>query len=158
MSKPKQSNKTGISHLQDHTGFWLRYVSNHVSHAFSLKLLSSGVTVAEWVILREMFNHDAIAPSTLAQITGLTRGAISKLVDRLVDKKLISRKDSRDDRRFQAIALTAAGRTLLPSLAKLADENDEQFFSSLSAKEREALITSLKKLVLANGLNKIPTE
>jgi hypothetical protein len=47
---------------------------------------------------------------------------------------------------------------LVPALAALADENDEEFFHPLSAAEREALIVTLKKLVQAHGLQKFPTE
>ena len=88
----------------------------------------------------------------------MTRGAASKLVDRLVNKKLVTREDRTDDRRFQDIALTPAGRRLVPALAALADRNDEEFFHPLSAKEREALMTTLKKLVQVHGLHKLPTE
>ncbi len=147
-----------VNDLKAHIGFWLRFVSNHVSHAFARKLLASGVTVAEWVVLREMYEAGSMAPSSLADKTSLTRGAISKLIDRLVKKKLVSRAAADGDRRYQTIALTSAGRRMVPSLAALADANDEEFFSSLTAKERDALTATLKKLVEANGLTKIPTE
>jgi DNA-binding MarR family transcriptional regulator len=147
-----------ISGLQSHAGYWLRFVSNHVSYAFARKLLAFHVTVAEWVLLREMFDRERMAPSSLAEITGLTRGAVSKLVDRLVDKKLVKREFSHDDRRFQSIALSLAGRRLVPTLAAVADENDEQFFSVLHVGERGALLSVLKKLVRTHGLTKIPTE
>jgi hypothetical protein len=52
-----------VSGLQDHLGYWLRYVSNQVSHGFSLKLAAREVTVAEWVMLRELYDQDAMAPS-----------------------------------------------------------------------------------------------
>ena len=35
-----------LSPLKAHLGYWLRYVSNHVSHAFALQLGARGVTVA----------------------------------------------------------------------------------------------------------------
>lgn len=154
------ANTTRItpSSLQTHIGFWMRFVSNHVSHAFARKLLSSGVTVAEWVVLRETYTEESLAPSRLAELTGLTRGAISKLVDRLYEKKLLTRQECAGDRRYQDISLTPAGRRMVPALAALADKNDEEFFASLSARERAALIATLKKLVEANGLSKIPTE
>jgi DNA-binding MarR family transcriptional regulator len=150
--------KNKPSDLKIHIGFWLRFVSNHVSHAFARKLLTSGVTVAEWVILREMFDTPTTSPSALAEATGLTRGAISKLIERLVQKHLVNREEGATDRRTQAIALTPAGRRIVPQLAALADQNDEQFFASLTPKQREDLIATLKKLVQANTLNKIPTE
>jgi DNA-binding MarR family transcriptional regulator len=148
----------GVSDLKKHAGFWMRFVSNHVSHAFARKLLPSGVTVAEWVVMREMYGREAMAPSALADLTGMTRGAASKLVERLVTKELITRKDCTDDRRFQEIALTAAGKKLVPALASLADQNDEEFFSPLTKSEREVLVATLKKLVRAHGLQKLPTE
>src|SRR5271154_4809558 len=154
----KDTKPQVVSELASHTGFWLRFVSNHVSHAFMRKLVDSGVTVAEWVVLREMYDKEVMPPSTLADRTGMTRGAASKLIDRLVGKKLVSRRDRTDDRRHQDIELTAAGRRLVPALAAIADQNDEEFFTPLSAKERAALVATLKKLVQAHGLHRIPTE
>jgi DNA-binding MarR family transcriptional regulator len=147
-----------VSDLRTHTGFWLRFVSNHVSHAFARRLLASGVTVAEWVVLREMFDDQQTSPSIVAERIGMTRGGVSKLVDRLVAKALITRRERPDDRRYQTIALTPAARRLIPRLAALADQNDEEFFHPLSAKERAALVATMKKLVQAHALHTLPTE
>lgn len=146
-----------MSDLRSHAGFWLRFVSNHVSYSFARKLVPSGVTVAEWVILREMYGAGETAPSALAKATGLTRGAVSKLIDRLVQKRLASRAEAADDRRFQDVALTAGGRKLVPKLAAMADANDAEFFSHLSKEERERLVVTLKKLVEMNRLSGFPT-
>jgi DNA-binding MarR family transcriptional regulator len=151
-----KDSQAGVSDVRSHTGFWLRFVSNHVSHAFAEKLVGSGVTVAEWVVLREMFDTSATSPSVLAAATGLTRGAISKLIDRLVQKDLVSRAEAAEDRRFQDVRLTSAGRTLVPKLAAIADQNDHEFFSQLPVGERERLVATLKKLVVANKLKQIP--
>lgn len=148
-----------VSDLKKHIGFWMRLVSNNVSYLFARKLDRQGVTVAEWVILREMYEKkDAMAPSELAEITGLTRGAVSKLVERLLNKKLLSRQDSKDDRRFQSIQLSRAGRDLVPQLAKLADENDESFFSELTSQERKSLTALLIKVAESKRLTKPPLE
>src|SRR5271155_3373851 len=134
-----KDSQAGVSDLRSHAGFWLRFVSNHVSLSFARKLVGSGVTVAEWVVLREMFDASATSPSALAAATGLTRGAISKLIERLVQKDLVSRAEAADDRRFQDVRLTSAGRALVPKLAALADQNDHEFFSQLPVGERERL-------------------
>jgi DNA-binding MarR family transcriptional regulator len=156
----KDANAPGltVSDLKKHVGFWLRFVSNHVSHAFARKLLATGVTVAEWVVMREMFDDDETSPGVLAERIGMTRGGVSKLVDRLVTRKLIARRERCDDRRFQSIALTAAGRRMIPQLAALADQNDDEFFHPLSAKERAVLIRTMQKLVQAHRLQTLPTE
>ncbi len=110
-------------------------MSNHVSHAFSLKLQARDVTVAEWVVLREIVRRAAVstAPSEARRPSRATRGAISKLADRLIAKALITRTAGREDRRTQSLALTAAGRALEFKLSALADQNDAEFFGHLSA-------------------------
>jgi DNA-binding MarR family transcriptional regulator len=155
-----------VADLKSHLGFWLRFVSNHVSHAFNLRLADSGVTAAEWVVLREMFDAElrkmfdgtTTAPSEIAATIGMTRGAVSRLIDRLVNKKLARRHESGKDHRFQEVGLTPAGLQLVPRLAAIADEHDRQFFSSLSARERKKLLQMLKKLAGVNKLTKLPVE
>lgn len=147
-----------VSSLDAHLGYWLRFVSNHVSHAFGLKLAARDVTAAEWVILRELYEPDAMAPSALADRLGMTRGAISKLADRLVAKALITRTASAEDGRYQALALTAAGRALVPALAALADRNDAEFFGHLSPAERAGVEAVLKDIIRRHGVRAIPTE
>lgn len=144
--------------LEAHVGYWLRYVSNHVSQAFAAKIAAQGVTVAEWVMLRELFGKDDVAPSALAERMGMTRGAISKLADRLAGKKLIAKRGDRDDRRYQSLTLTGQGRALVPVLAALADSNDKEFFGHLSRAERERLVETLKIIVNRKSLKTIPTN
>jgi len=137
----------------------MRVVSNAVSQAFAQSLSNHGVTVAEWVVLREMFDADGkTSPSTVAELTGLTRGAVSKLVTRLLNKHLVARSESTGDRRYQDIKLTAKARQLVPSLARVADKNDETFFSVLSAQEHKQLMATLVKLAEFHELSAAPIE
>jgi len=151
------ARQTEISPLESHLGYWMRYVSNHVSHAFSLKLATRGVTVAEWVVLRELYDGES-APSALADRLSMTRGAISKLADRLIVKGLIVRRANAGDRRFQSLALTRAGRAATPKLAALADENDREFFADLDSATREAIATAMKDIVRRKGLRGAPVD
>ncbi|MGE0737072.1 MAG: MarR family winged helix-turn-helix transcriptional regulator [Alphaproteobacteria bacterium] len=153
MTKQDSSNP-----LEAHLGYWLRFVSNHVSHAFSLKLAARDVTVAEWVVLRELYDRASAVPSELAARLGMTRGAISKLTDRLEAKKLAARTSRKDDKRYQALALTDAGRALVPALSALADRNDAEFFGHLKAAERASIERVLKGIVRRHELRGVPVE
>jgi MarR family transcriptional regulator, lower aerobic nicotinate degradation pathway regulator len=149
--------RTEPSLLEAHLGYWIRYVSNHVSHAFSLKLAAAGVTAAEWVVLRELYDGER-APSALADRIGMTRGAISKLAERLIGKGLVVRRAGAGDRRFQSLALTARGRALTPKLAALADENDREFFAGLDLEARETIAAAMKEIVRRKGLRGAPVD
>ncbi|MFO1047159.1 MAG: MarR family winged helix-turn-helix transcriptional regulator [Geminicoccaceae bacterium] len=141
-----------------HLGYWLRYVSNHVSQAFARKVAAKGVTVAEWAMMRVLYGQEPTAPSRVAAQMGLTRGAVTKLANRLVAKSLITREASVDDGRAQTVALTAAGAAFVPELAALADQNDAECFVHLSADEREALQRILRDLVARLGLTAMPID
>src|SRR5487761_1885508 len=110
-----------VPDLTAHLGYWLRYVSNHVSQAFARKVEANGVTVAEWVLMRRLLDEKAIAPSRLAERARMTRGAITKLADRLIAKSLLLRVAAPEARRAITLSLTPAGRALMPRLAALAD-------------------------------------
>ena len=116
------------------------------------------VTVAEWVLLRELYEGDSRAPSALAERLALTRGAVSKLVDRLAAKALVTRVAGKQDRRYQEIALTAAGRALVPELSVLADKNDAEFFGHLPAADNKALERIMKDIMRNRGLRTIPID
>ncbi len=145
-----------VSALETHLGYWLRLVSNHVSHEFRRKLERRGVTVAEWVILRKLLEAAPLAPSQVADALGMTRGAISKLNERLLQKQLIEVAASASDGRQQVVSLTRRGQTLVPQLAASADENDHDFFSVLSAAEQTTLRKLIMKLVRAHELRGTP--
>jgi DNA-binding MarR family transcriptional regulator len=147
-----------VSNLEDHLGYWLRFVSNHVSDAFRRKVETHGVTVAEWVVLRELWSVGSVNPSQLAEKLGLTRGAISKLVERIVQKGLARREIGNDDRRFQTVTLLPAGRKLVPVLARLADQNDNEFFGSLPPTERKRLALLLREMVRQHGWKDVPLQ
>jgi DNA-binding MarR family transcriptional regulator len=154
---PTRARPARISPLEAHLGYWLRFVSNHVSRAFSTKLAERGVTVPEWVVLRQLYEARGIA-SKLAEELQMTRGAISKLVDRLADKALVTRAEGAGDRRYQSLELTVAGRALVPKLAALADQNDAEFFGHLSDAERARIEGALKEIVRRHQLTIIPID
>jgi DNA-binding MarR family transcriptional regulator len=149
--------KKPIAGLDSHLGYWLRFVSNQVSHAFALKVQAQGVTVAEWVVLRELYD-DAAQPSALAARLGMTRGAISKLAERLASKALVRREAVAGDRRSQVLKLTTEGRALVPRLAALADQNDAEFFGALDPSARAAIEAAMREIVRRRGLKTVPTD
>jgi DNA-binding MarR family transcriptional regulator len=146
------------SELTAHLGYWLRHVSNHVSQAFARKVEAHGVTVAEWVLMRPLLEEENLAPSRLADRMGMTRGAISKLADRLIAKGMLVRAADPQDGRAQTLALTPGGRALVPVLAALADANDAEFFDRLAPDDRAALLRILRGIVEQHGFTSLPVD
>jgi len=146
------------SDLTAHLGFWLRALSNHVSHAFAKKLEAEDVAVAEWVMMRLLYGAGPTPPSRLAEQMKMTRGGVTKLANRLVERSLVLRRASREDGRAQTLELTPQGTKLVPKLATLADSNDAEFFGALSAGDRAALERLLKQIVQISHIPAMPIE
>jgi DNA-binding MarR family transcriptional regulator len=149
---------SSASELTDHTGYWMRMVSNAVSQEFARKVLAEDVTVAEWSFMRALYDLEPTPPSVLAEKMGMTKGAISKLAERLVAKQLVERAENLQDKRAHSLSLAAEGRAKIPALASLADENDAEFFGVLTKEEHETLDRILKVLAKRRGLKATPVD
>jgi DNA-binding MarR family transcriptional regulator len=108
--------------------------------------------------MRQLYDTEEISPSHLAERLGMTRGHISKLAERLIGKALIRRKDNPHDGRAQRLTLTAAGSRLVPQLARLADQNDAEFFALVAPADRQAMERVLREIVKRRDLKIIPID
>lgn len=147
-----------IAELTDHTGYWMRMVSNAVSQEFARKMAGEDVTVAEWSFMRALYDLEPTPPSVLAEKMGMTKGAISKLAERLVAKGLVERAQSPEDKRAHSLSMTPQGRTKIPVLASLADQNDAEFFGVLTQEEHAALDRVLRVLAERRQLAATPVD
>ena len=146
-----------ISSLEDHLGYWLRLLSNAVSDSFARRLESRGVSVPQWVVLRLLFDREECSLGVLAGALDMDKGALSRMIDRLLKLGLVKREESAVSRRQVALSLTAKARALVPKLARAADENDRAFFGALSARQRTEFLHLIKLLVAARvGSNAKP--
>lgn len=149
---------SSIPELEEHLGYWLRRVSNTVSGAFARSLQDRQTSVAEWVLLRELHTRRQATPCELADVLGLTRGAVSKIIDKLEAKQWIQTDAKQGDNRYRLLSLTRTGQRSLPVLAEVADANDAAHFDCLSANEKVQLRKLLVKLAEHNQIHDVPTE
>ena len=156
--KTTSEAKRSISGLESHLGYCLRRISNTVTGEFARSLYARQTSVAEWVLLRHLYDREKATPGELAEASTMTRGAISKIIDKLQAKGWIRSKVNPEDNRGQLLSLTPVGRRNLPELAEIADQNDQQFFACLDADERAALKSLLSKLAEHHQIRDIPVE
>lgn len=111
-------------------------------------LAREGLSRGEWRLLRASHEAGATAPSVLADMLGLTRGGVTRLIDRLRARRLIVRAAAgRDDRRYRTIALTGAGALLVERLAVAERDGERAVLSPLADRDRERLVELLTRIV-----------
>jgi DNA-binding MarR family transcriptional regulator len=138
-------SEPAVSRLDVHVGYWLRRVSNQFSHALNRQLQDKGVTLVEWIVLRELYDGD-LMPSALAERLGMTRSAISKLAGKLANSLMITQQ-SAGDGRAQILSLTGGGRAMVCVLATLLDETDQEFFGHLEPDTRALILSIMRDIV-----------
>jgi MarR family transcriptional regulator, temperature-dependent positive regulator of motility len=141
-----------------HLGYWLRFIGSHVSHCLRLRLERQGVTVSEWLLLREIYRLGPQSRPVLAHRLGMTRSAVSKLIGRLQSKYLIDSAGTTAGARNSVVALTTVGRALVPTLAAIAEEVEKEFFGHMARAHREELTRSMKLIARLHRLKPIPVE
>jgi DNA-binding MarR family transcriptional regulator len=87
--------------------------------------------------------------SDLARELGVTPATVSTLVDRLVERGLIERREDPQDRRQHRCQLSTSGQTLLAGLAESARTRTRALLAMLDEAELEDVRRSVELLVRA---------
>jgi MarR family 2-MHQ and catechol resistance regulon transcriptional repressor len=97
-------------------------------------------------VLEVLLHKGPLPVNTIGPIVDLTAGSISIAVDRLVEKGLVSRVESAEDRRVRIVALTPRGKDLIVSAFRKHAGQIRRVFSKLSPDELRGLEVALKKV------------
>ena len=92
--------------------------------------------------------HGEMTMGDLARRLGVTMGAATNVVDKLVRAGHVSRQRSSDDRRVVRVKLSAQGTALLDGFAKSTAANLSQFLNGMTP-ERRARVLAVCAEVLA---------
>jgi DNA-binding MarR family transcriptional regulator len=92
------------------------------------------------------YDAERMSLKELADRLGLSLPAVSRSIDGLVHRGLVTRAEDADDRRMKQVRATPEVAPLLDRLTELRLAGIEQFVSTLSARERSKLAAALAPL------------
>jgi DNA-binding MarR family transcriptional regulator len=92
------------------------------------------------------YDAEQMSLKALADRLGLSLPAVSRSIDGLVQRGLVTRAEDAADRRMKQVRATAKAPELLDRLTELRLAGIEQFVSTLSARERSKLAAALAPL------------
>lgn len=104
------------------------------------------ISVEQWFILFRLHEQDGRSQSELADQKLGDYPNITRLVDGLQKRGLVSRQRDAQDRRKQLIYLTSAGQELLSILLPLVVEERKKVFAGISDEEIAQLADVLKRI------------
>jgi MarR family 2-MHQ and catechol resistance regulon transcriptional repressor len=106
----------------------------------------TGLGLSDFGVLEVLLNKGPLPVNTIGPIVDLTPGSISIAVDRLFAKGLVTRVESKEDRRVRIIALSPRGKDLIVSAFRKHSAQMKRAFSELGPEELRCLEVALKKV------------
>lgn len=107
---------------------------------------SAGLTLAQLAVLRQL-RQGSLSASRLAQAIGRSSASVTRLLDRLEERNMVSRHRDGEDRRCVEVRLEDEGLRAMGEVRPLSDTPLGRAISRMSDNELESLEANLRLLV-----------
>jgi DNA-binding MarR family transcriptional regulator len=145
---PSQDSAAGVATecLSNNLAWLLNRAESALAAEFALALEPLGLSSRRYCVLATALGQDR-TQIELANLVGLDKTTMVATVDGLEEAGLAERRPSRLDRRARVIAVTKAGEEKVRQARKLIDQVQADVLARLPAREREALLSGLSRLI-----------
>ncbi len=123
--------------LEAFTPYRLAVLARDVSRSLAMVYSERfGLRIAEWRILAALAHFGPMPAGLVAERSSLDKPKVTRAVQQLVTRKLVTRRTASEDRRAVEIALTPKGREVFEAAAALAIQWESQMLGALDAGEQ----------------------
>ena len=129
----------------NHLGYFLRRIQVWVFQDFIRTLGSIDLRPAQYSVLSVIAANRGLSQADVAQLLGIERARLVRLLDRLERRGLTQRLASPVDRRSHALHLTPAGQALLKRARALAQVHEANLVEKLGAANHARLLEALRE-------------
>jgi len=105
-----------------------------------------GISVPQFRVLAFLDRAEGASLSAAADRVGLSLPAMSRLIDGLVDRDLVQREESPEDRRRITLQLTSLGRELVRTARAAAQARLAEVLATLPASQRAEVAQAMQRL------------
>ena len=130
--------------LDGHLGYFLRRAQVAVFQDFIRTLTSIDIRPAQYSVLIVIGANAGLSQADVAQLLGIERARLVRLLDRLERRGLTQRLSSRVDRRSHVLRLTPAGQRMLKRAKALAAAHEARLLERLGPTHHKMMIEALR--------------
>lgn len=127
-------------------GLLLNRVKALIQVALDRELAPHDLTAAQYVVLLTLASDRAETGAELCKVLSYDPGAMTRMLDRVEQKKLLKRVYSQEDRRRVRLELTEQGRAVYPELQARAAAVMERVMGPFSVQEMDLLEDLLQRM------------
>jgi MarR family transcriptional regulator, lower aerobic nicotinate degradation pathway regulator len=136
----------GDYRVEDQVGFLLRRASQRHTAIFAEAMVEADLTPTQFTALVKVVERGQVTQNLLGRLAAMDPATIQGVVRRLIDRGLVARADDPLDRRTIVLAATEAGAALMGRAVVAARRITETTLEPLSAEERAALTSLLRRI------------
>lgn len=120
-------------------GFQLHEVARLLRKRFEQRARSTGLTRSQWQAIAFLARNEGIHQAGLAELLEVEPITLGRIIDRLVERGLVERRQHPTDRRIWLLFLKDAARPLLSTLETLGEATRADALDGLSDADRDKL-------------------
>ncbi len=119
--------------------FQLAKASQNSVRFWGQRAAELGVTAAQAMVMRFLFDEDGITSKELGERVQLDSATLTGIIDRLEAQGFVVRGEHPDDRRAISVRLTDMGRDTAGKIAQLSAEANREFLRGISPEDEQKL-------------------
>jgi len=125
---------------------------NQISVALFLEeTAGNDLTPRQYAALKMIEEVPNIDQMTLSSMIAMDKTTMVKVIDRLMEKGLVTRTRSPEDRRVNLLNVTPTSREILAEIERQLDRSEARILAPLSKSEQRAFMEMLSRLVSVNN-------
>ncbi len=111
-----------------------------------VKLKEIGLYPGQEMILEYLVNYEGVTQSELVSFTKRSAATIAKMVQRMQEKGYLTRLIEPSDKRMHHLYVTQKGKETYAKIVALQKQNDKEYATLFSEKEKEQIRTFLVRI------------
>lgn len=149
--KPAQLYRVSDFVIDESIGYLLKRVRSMLSAAVEREIADHDVTYEQWGVLLMILKDRGDTAAMLARGMECDTGSMTRMLDRLEAKDLISRTRSTDDRRRVELELTTGGKRVAERLVAAIVKVLNRHLEGFSVDELELFKSFLRRMIANRG-------
>ena len=127
---------------------WINRLSFLSRRTLAARFRAAGHVVSpeEWAVLLILWSQGAQSPGALADATIRDRTTLTRLLDGMVGKGFVVRREDPADRRRQLVEVTASGQALRHDLVPIARALIAEAAGDISPADLQTTVTTLRQM------------
>lgn len=133
--------------INESLGYLLNTSARLIKRNLDAQLKKYDLTSSQWALLKLLFDENNLSQSEIADKSLSDKATIGVIIDKLIEKGLIQKKLSKDDRRSYTVSITDKGSQLSEVVNHCAIVSNEKAIIGLSKEDTDILIKCLNVII-----------